>query len=230
VLELKKQQDEIEKQAFEEINRLKGELEKERLANGWIHELLTGTDTELVDAVKLALSALGFTKIVDMDMVRDKEGKGRREDLQIEDQSPTLIIDIKGIGGFPSDEDVLQADKHATIRMRENKRTDIVGLSIINHQRHLPPLERENAMPFRPELIDMAEERSFVLMTAWDLYRFVRNFRKLEWESGYVKPLFYKKGRIEVVPMHYQLIGKIKKRGRINLESISNLVNYELEN
>jgi hypothetical protein len=211
VLELKSQQEEVEQRARGEIARLDGELEAERTKQGWINNLITGTDTELVNAVKLAFSELGFLKVVDVDADRDRESKSRREDLQIEDQSPTLVIDIKGIGGFPSDEDALQADKHAAIRMREQKRTDIVGLSIINHQRHLPPLERENAMPFRQELIDAAEERSLGLLTAWELYRFVRNLRKLGWDGANVKPVFYKKGRIDVVPVHYQLIGKIAK-------------------
>jgi hypothetical protein len=211
VLELKSLQQTAEKRARQEIALLDEELVKERATNGWIHNLLTGTDAELVDAVMQALSALGFSKVLDMDDERDREGKSRREDLQIKDQSPTLVVDIKGIGGSPSDEDALQADKHATIRMREENRTDIVGLSIVNHQRHLPPLERENAMPFRQELIDVAEERSLGLMTAWDLYRFVRNFRKLNWHSDNVKPVFYKKGRIDVVPVHYQFIGRIAK-------------------
>jgi len=154
---------------------------------------------------------LGFSDVVDVDVERDREGKSRREDLQIRESSPTIIIDIKGISGYPSDDDALQADKHAAIRMREQARTDIVGLSIINHQRHLPPLERENVMPFRQELLDAAEERTLGLMTAWDLYRIVRNSNKLGWTPAVVKPLFYKKGRIEVVPNHYRLLGVVQK-------------------
>lgn len=211
VIELKSQQEEIERRAREAIALLEIELEKEREVQGWINNLLTGTDEELVEAVKRALSEIGFSEVVDVDEERDKEGKSRREDLQITDQSPTLVIDVKGIGGYPSDDHVLQADKHATIRMREENRTDINGLSIINHQRHLPPLDRENAMPFRKELIDVAEEHSLGLMTSWDLYRFVRNFRKLGWHSDNVKPIFYKRGRIEVVPLNYQFIGRIAK-------------------
>jgi CBS domain-containing protein len=211
VIDLKSQQEEAERRAREEIALLEKELEMERETQGWIHNLLTGTDDELVVAVKRALSEIGFSGVVDVDEERDKEGKSRREDLQITDQSPTLIIDIKGIGGYPSDDDALQADKHATLRMREENRTDINGLSIINHQRHLPPLDRENAMPFRQELIDVAEEHILGLMTAWDLYRLVRNFRKLTWKSEDVKPVFYKKGRIEIVPAHYHFIGTIAK-------------------
>jgi hypothetical protein len=211
VLELQKAQAGVERRAQEEIALLATELEKERTVNGWLHDLLTGTDAILVNATKQAFAALGFKNVVDIDVERDREGKSRREDLQIQDQSPTLVVDIKGIGGFPSDEDALQADKHAAIRMREKKRTDIVGLSILNHQRHLPPLDRENAMPFRQELIDASEERSLGLMTTWDLYKLVRNFRRLNWQTESVKPLFYKKGRIEPVPEHYEFIGSVTK-------------------
>jgi hypothetical protein len=211
IAEFREAQTEIKRVADADIATIETQIQEERNRNGWLHDLLTGTDAVLVEAVKKAFESVGFSKILDIDVDRDREGKSRREDLQIRDQSPTLVVDIKGIGGYPSDEDALQADKHAAIRMREETRTDIVGLSIINHQRHLPPLERENAMPFRKELIDAAQERTLGLMTAWDVYRLVRNFRKLGWAPANVIPLFYRSGRIEVVPQHYQFIGTIAK-------------------
>jgi hypothetical protein len=211
VMELERARADLTRCAQAEIATLETELEKERAANVWLHDLLTATDAPLVEAAKKAFAILGFREVVDIDAERDREGKSRREDLQIRDQSPTLVIDIKGIAALPSDEDALQADKHAAIRMREEKRTDIIGLSIINHQRHLPPLERENAMPFRQELIDAAEERSLGLMTTWDLYKLVRNLEKHGGQADNVKPLFYKKGRIHPVPTHYEFIGTIEK-------------------
>lgn len=211
VLELKAEQAAIEEHALAEIAELEIQLADERTTNGWLHDILNGTDTPLVEGVKQALAEIGFTTVIDVDEERDREGKSRREDLQICDISPTLVVDIKGIGGFPSDDDALQADKHATIRMREQSRTDIIGLSIINHQRHLPPLERENVMPFRQELLDVAHERMLGLMTAWDLYRLIRNSRKLYWRHEDVKPLLYRRGRIEVLPLHYHYIGSIAK-------------------
>jgi hypothetical protein len=211
VKELKAKQDDIVRNAKEVLKQLDAEIEKERTANGWIQNLLTGTDSDLVAAVKKAFEAFGFAEVVDVDVERDREGKSRREDLQIHDQSPLIIVDIKGIGAFPSDEDALQADKHAAIRMREMKRTDIVGLSIINHQRHLPPLDRDNVMPFRQELLDAAEERSLGLMTSWDVYRLLRNSTKFGWNGEQIRPLFYKRGRITAVPTHYRLIGTVAK-------------------
>jgi len=211
VLELKNEQIKIRQRAEAEIATLESEIENYRATNGWIHDLLTETGDKLVYAVKKALAELEFQKVVDVDEERDKQGKSRREDLQIHDQSPLLIIDVKGIGGGSSDDDALQAGKHAMFRMREMDRTDINGLSVINHQRYLPPLDRENVMPFRQELINAAMEQGLGLLTSWDLYRLVINSKKLGWNSADIKPIFYKHGRVEIVPKHYQYIGKITK-------------------
>jgi hypothetical protein len=211
VLTLLAEKKEIEAQARAKIQALEVQIEDERTRNVWQHDLLTGTDWRLVDAVKRALEELGFQKVIDVDEEQDKAGRSRREDLQIHDQLPSLIVDIKGIGGHPADEDALQADKHASIRMREWNRTDVLGLSIINHQRHLPALDREQRMPFRQELLDAAEVRTLGLLTTWDLYRLVRNARKHNWQTEHLKPLLYQRGRINPLPLHYQFVGTVVK-------------------
>jgi len=236
VLELETQKLEIEKRAKEKIEELSRDVRKEREQFGWIQDLLTGHDQLLVEAVKKAVYLLGFQNVVDVDAERDKEGKSRREDLQIHDQSPVLIVDIKGVGGLAGDADVLQADKHATIRMREWKRTDVTPLSIINHQRHLPPLNRENNMPFRQEILDHAEESHLVLLTTWDLFRLVRSFQKNDWKPDYIKPLFYRKGRLDIIPLHYEFVGRVshvwKDAFSINVENgevkVNNHIAFEL--
>jgi hypothetical protein len=158
--------------------------------------------------VKQALQTLGFADVVDIDEERDSTGQLRREDLQVRDRSPVLTVDVKGVGGLPSDAEALQADKHASIRMRETGRPEFLGLAIINHQRHLPPLERENKMPFRQEIIDAAGSGSG-LMTAWDLYRLVRSFLRNGWKPEDVQDLFYRPGRISAVPCHYVYLGRV---------------------
>ncbi|WP_227243999.1 hypothetical protein [Paraburkholderia caribensis] len=193
------------------LARLDADIEAERASNGWLHDLLTETGDPLVAAVERALAEIGFEQVVDVDKIRDAEGKSRREDLRIEDGSPLLIVDIKGIGGYPSDDDATQATKHALINMRELGRTDIQGLAIINHQRHLPPLDRENNMPFRQELLDVAGETGLGLLTAFDLYRMIVNMRRLGWPSEHVKPLVYGHQRIYPVPTHYRYIGTVAK-------------------
>lgn len=180
-----------------------------RKQDGWMHDLLTQTGDPLVAAVLMGLKTLGFKNVIDMDKERGREGKSRREDLQIQDVIPTLVIDVKGIANFPVDEDVLQANKHATLLMREQKRTDVFGLSLVNHQRHIPPMNRDNEMPFRQELLDVALESQLGLLTAWDFYRLVRSARLNQWKFEDVQPVLYQHGRFEIVPAHYKYLGKV---------------------
>ncbi|MDQ3621992.1 MAG: hypothetical protein M3463_05825 [Verrucomicrobiota bacterium] len=73
----------------------------------------------------------------------------------------------------------------------------------------MSPLERDNAMPFRQEILDFAREVKMGLMTAWDLFRFVRSAMKLGWSPEQARPVFYHIGRIAPVPAHYQYLGVI---------------------
>jgi hypothetical protein len=165
-----------------------------------------------VQAVIEGLRVLGFTDVVDVDQQIKGAGEeaSLREDIQIKDSTPTLIVDVKGITGRPSDPEAMQAYKHATIRMKEWKTTEVNALSIINHQRHLPPLDRDNSMPFRQEILDGASQIDLGLMTTWDLYRLIRSFLRNKWKPESVKPLFYQRGRVHAVPVHYIHIGTVE--------------------
>jgi hypothetical protein len=198
-------------EAEKQLNNIQQEIDENRAANGWLHDLITGTGDDLVNAIKIALSELGFQRVIDVDEIRDAEGKSRREDLRIEDGDPLLIVDIKGVGGRAGDDDIMQANKHALINMRELDRTNIQGLSIINQQRHLPPLERDNNEAFRKEIVDFAGETGLGLLTAFDLYRIVVNKQRHGWLPDWVKPLFFRHQRITAVPTHYKYLGTISK-------------------
>lgn len=209
IKELATERARVQEAAAREYERLDQEAEAERRARGWIHDLITGHDDVLVGAVKRALSTFGFKQVIDVDEERDKAGKSRREDLIVRDADTLLVIDIKGIGGCPSDPDVLQAMKHMQIRMQDEKTTDVHALSIINHERHMPALERNNATPFREELLQTADGLSLGLMTAWDLYRLAINYDAHAWRPENVMGLFYKAGRIDAVPLHYEHLGEV---------------------
>lgn len=94
--------------------------------------------------------------------------------------------------------------------MREWNRTDVQGLAIINHQRNLPALERENRNTFSKDVLTNAEDQGFGLLTTWDLFRLLRGYLKNGWRHDHIRPLFYQSGRIEPVPSHYELIGVIE--------------------
>jgi hypothetical protein len=116
----------------------------------------------------------------------------------------------KVIAGLPKEEDSIQVFKYIAPRMREWNRNDVKGLSIVNHQRNVPALER-NPLPFSEDVLTNAVDQEFGLMTTWDLFRLVRSFLKLSWSSAHVKPLFYQSGRILPIPLHYEVAGTVER-------------------
>jgi len=202
----------IREETEQKLVALEQAIESVRADRGYLHDLLQAAGRTLVLAVQKVLNDLGFESVVDVDAETEKAGDQRpkREDLQIHDTSPVVLVEVKGISQLPKDSAVLQVWKYIAPRMREWDRTDIRGLSIINHQRYIPALQRENAAPFREDLLTNAEEHQFGLLTTWDLFRLVRSYTKNGWKPEYVKPLFYQNGRIEPVPRHYEFVGNIE--------------------
>ncbi|HEY1137669.1 MAG TPA: hypothetical protein VGE64_09280 [Xanthomonadaceae bacterium] len=203
----------IRDEAAKRISDLEKSIEDDREANLFLYALIRETGDPLVEAIKKALTILGFKSIVDVDEEMRQSGKDSslREDLRIHDASPVLVVDVKGVAGKPADSEALQAQKHAFIYIQEQKRHDVSGLTIINHQRLIPPLERDNVMPFRNEILLNAEQLNLGLMTGWDLFRLVRNFIKNGWSSEQVIPIFYRTGRILPIPQNFEYIGKVKQ-------------------
>lgn len=214
---------EVQENARLEVNRLEESIQSEQEENNYLFDLARETGNSLVEAVKAALQVLGFLKVVDVDELLERDGLQRqnREDLQIHDSEPTLVVEIKGISHYPTDEDALTVQKYVVLRMKEWNRVNVKGMSIVNHQRHFPPLDRNNKMPFRQDVIDAATEQEIGLLTGWDLHRLVRSYVANGWKHADVEGLFFKSGRIAIVPAHYQEIGIIERFiERINVVGI----------
>lgn len=194
------------------IGALERELAECRKSNADWYALLRGTGRELVEAVIRALRSFGFRNVIDVDdEEREKGNEGNlREDIRVDDTSPILVVDVKGVRGTVEDAEATQAEKHALMRARDMKRTDVQALTIINAERHLPPHERD-PHPYRKELIENSRQTGSGLMTTWDLARIVRNREALGWPEHAVKAIFYRIGRIEPVPEHYRDIGRVVK-------------------
>jgi hypothetical protein len=208
VLELARQSHLARDEYDQRIRVIHDKIEAEQEKNGWMHRLLTESGDELVSAVKEALRVLGFSNVKDVDPERDAQGQTRREDLQILDDVPSVIVDIKGLNGVPKDSDIQQPGKHAMMRMKDWKRTDVISLFIVNQERNIPPLTRGEE-PFRPEMVANSEDMNTGLLTTWDLYRMVRGHWDNGWPVEHIKPLFYKSGRILPVPTHYEGLGSV---------------------
>jgi hypothetical protein len=177
-----------------------------------MYDLLRGTGDDLVLAVQEALRELGFRDVANIDEELRLSGKGDRlrEDLQVRDKNPVLVVDVKGVAGHPADGEVRQASTHALMRLREDRTRDYKPLSIVNHQRMLPPLARDNSTTFRRELVDAALQEHLGLLTTFDLFRLVRGFRRNGWSHDQVCRIFYGNGRIEPLPSHYEFVGTIE--------------------
>lgn len=189
-------------------------IEVEQANYGFMYDLLRETGQPLVLAVKAALEKLGFSSVVDADSESIKRGKKSdlAEDLWIvEPGRPLVLVEVKGLTRLAPDAESLQAWKYLAPRMKELQRLDIRALSIINHQRNLPPLDRNNDNVFRKEVITNAEEHDFGLMTTWDLFRLIRNTERNGWAPGLVKPMFYERGRLSSIPVTYSLVGTVER-------------------
>ncbi|HEV2058430.1 MAG TPA: hypothetical protein VGR11_03670 [Solirubrobacteraceae bacterium] len=208
----------------EEAARIRREAEADALAveararrvqqaQAHLHTLLTGTGDALVDAVIRTLTGLGFTAVVDVDAERHASGdKGtKREDVHIVlGGHPLVLGEVKGIDGTPKETNALQVSKYLAPRMRELNRTDLHGLSIVNHQRHLPPLQRTKHV-FQGDVVINAEEQGITLLTGWELFRLARNAARHDWPFQAVRGLFYVDGRPDIIPAHYRPIGTVDK-------------------
>lgn len=157
----------IQKKYENQLKKINNEIEENKLNYKFLHEIITQTDDNLVEAVKDFLEWLGFNKVKKMD---DHNNVIKEEDLQIELNDGLLVIEVKGIGGTSKDSDCNQINKIKYRRAKERKKFDVFGLYIVNHQRYLPPLERENP-PFTKNQIKDAENEERGLLTTWDLFR-----------------------------------------------------------
>lgn len=212
-MKLKSEIDEIKKQAKLDIEKREADIQANLEKSKFLYDLLIQSGEELVEAVKVTLAHLGFAKVIDADkelLARNEQGL-KREDLWIEGRSPTLLVEVKGINGYPSETEVMQIHKYVAPRMRLWARTDVQGLAIYNHQRPLPPLARENNNTFTKDSLINANTYSFGPMTAWDLHRLARSYQKNKWRHENIADIFYMIGRIVPIPSHYESIGIIEK-------------------
>lgn len=210
VIQLRKKIADVQAEASKREAQLDAAIEEQRNRDGWMHTLLTGTGEELVDAVKQALTELGLRDVRKVDDEEEERKSGRRrEDLQIWGKDPVMLVEIKGITHLPRETNSLQVTKYLVPRMREWNRADVRGLAVINQQRGLPPLDRENEHTFQADVLTNAEHQGFGLLTTFDLFRLVRNTQRLGWSTDDVDPLLFQNGRILPIPLHYEHVGGI---------------------
>lgn len=175
----------------------------------WWKRTLGGDD--LVKAAAKCLHSIGFQNVVGVDQLKAETGdtSPKQEDLQILDQSPTILVEVKGLSGLPKQADSLQVVKYIGRRMKEWHRTDVHGLSIINQQRNLPGLDRQDEKVFTQQQVEDAIQNGFGLLATWELLLLIRGMIRHGWDPIHLRSLFYRTGRIGRLPAHYQPLGKV---------------------
>jgi hypothetical protein len=208
-------------EAAEKANAIELQIENERQRQSYLHGILTKTGDDLVKDVKLSLEDIGFRDVIDVDEI-GIDANFKQEDLQVSDRNPILLIEVKGINGLPTEGDTLQVVKYIPRRMKEWGHTGVSGVVIINHQRCIPPVQRRNALVFTPQQIEDAENSDIVLVTTWELFRLLRAKKKYFWKAEFLTGMFYGKGRISSIPLHWKEVGKVahffEKPGVVSIE------------
>ncbi|MDP2898010.1 MAG: hypothetical protein Q8Q12_15860 [bacterium] len=201
----------VHEKAKGDLDQLDTKIAGEREKLGFLHGIITGTDRDLVTAVKACLEHLGFKDVVDVDEEAPKQAPGRRrqEDLQIRDRSPVLLLEVKGLSGLPRESDTIQVQKYVQRRMKEWDRTDVRAVCIINHQRNLPALDRDNKNVFTDQQIEDAAINDITILTAWDLFLLFGGMTRWGWGPKSIQELLYHPGRMPRFPSIYEPIGEI---------------------
>ena len=221
IKDLKNQIEEIAIEAKTKIEKIEEDISSERREYGFLHGILTGTGDELVDDVQKCLKFIGFNNVVDADEFV-KEGEDKEEDLQIFDNEVKLLVEVKGPSTKTKNTYVNQISNYVSRRRKEWKTFDLDGVLIINHQRNIPPLKRDNTTVFTRNQINDAERDDICLITTWELFLLIRGLIKYNWNPKVIRDLFYQSGRISAIPSNYEPIGQIfttiKDKGVIGIE------------
>jgi hypothetical protein len=199
--------EDIQEEYKNKLMELDQQIDAEREKLSFLHAILTpqATGHSLVDNLAQTLRFIGFEDV----RIMDQAAGTKEEDVQIWDNNQPILIETKGLTGFPSEADCQQILKYMVRRQRELDRTDLKGIFIVNHQRHVPGFERDAA--FTSQQIDDAIHNEYALTTTWDL--FLAIIRVMEGRLEYVDiqvDLVSQTGQVEYIPRNYREIGKIK--------------------
>jgi len=202
---LQVRREEIQEEYKNKLMELDQQIDAEREKLSFLHAILRATGDTLVENLAQTLRFIGFEDV----RIMDQAAGTKEEDIQIWDNSQPVLIEAKGLTGFPSEADCQQIFKYIVRRQREFDRTDVKGIFIVNHQRHVPGFERDAA--FTSQQIDDAIHNEYALTTTWDLFQAI--IRVMKGLLGYVDietALVSQTGRVEYIPRNYREVGKIK--------------------
>lgn len=188
----------------------------------YLHDLIVATDNELVNAVQKFLEWLEFEQVINVDELNERQ---REEDLRIPFDGGLIVIEVKGIGRTSTDDECSQINKIRRRREKERNRLDVHALYIVNHQRFLPPLSRQNP-PFQAHQITDAENDERGLLTAYQLFKLYFAINEGFITKSDARKTFLQTGLIDFEPSNAKNIGCPKERhhrGTVGVFHIDNV-------
>lgn len=167
--ELLQEKDAIVAKYESELSAIDKNIEENQQHFTFLHDLLTTTGDDLVQAMIKYLRWMGFDSVIDKDTTK-KEGAPLEEDIQVDlGDNGLLVIEVKGIGGTSTDAQCSQIHKIVFRRMKERGAFDVHGLYIANNELHKEPIKR-TIPPFNKEQINDAINDSRGLAYTWQFF------------------------------------------------------------
>jgi hypothetical protein len=216
----------IEAEYYEKINLKEEEISRNTKKFYFLHEIITETGDKLVDSLIQYLKWLGFKNVTKVDE-ENTENNLLGEDIQVELENGLLIIECKGIGGTSTDPDCSQISKIKHRRCKERNRFDVYALYIVNHQRYLPPLNRQNP-PFTPVQMQDAVNDERGLLSTWQLFNLYFEIENGIIEKDSSRNELLKFGFVEFKPKNLILIDKPKEIFKNGIVCIVNISKVDL--
>ncbi len=214
--ELINEREQIEKEYIKQIDENKEKILQNKDKFSFLHDILIESGDELVEAIIKYLHWIGFEKAINADKIKGENGL-LEEDIQIELEDGLLIIECKGIGGTSNDAECSQISKIKYRRAEARGKPDVYALYIVNHQRHLPPLQRTNP-PFKPEQINDAINDNRGLLSTWQLFNLYFDIEAGVITKEEARKSFLEFGLVEFKPLNLIKIGEpedILKKGKV---------------
>jgi hypothetical protein len=214
----------IEVEYEKKIEVKENEISKNQENYSFLHEILTETGDDLTNSLIKYLKWIGFKNIINFDE-QETETKVLEEDIQIELDNGLLIIECKGIGGTSMDSDCSQISKIKHRRCRERNSFDVFALYVVNHQRYLPPLNRQ-IPPFSENQIQDAINDERGLLSTWQLFNLYFEIENGILTKKEAQEEILKFGLVEFKPKNIVLVdepNEILKEGTVCIVNIENI-------
>lgn len=222
--DLLKEKDVIE----EEFKKKNEELEKKISDNenkfSFLHEIISETGDNLTNALVKYFKWLEFKNVEKYDKRNESTG-ALEEDIQVKMDDGLLIIECKGIGGTSTDADCSQISKIKHRRSKERGKFDVSALYIVNHQRYLPPLKRQNP-PFTEHQKQDAINDERGLLSTWQLFNLYFDIQNGIISKQDARKLILNHGLVEFRPIGLTYVDEPKEifnEGKVCIVNIDNV-------